>query len=201
MLWFGTNGGVSRDEPKTRAWVTFTLKDGLAGNDVQGIAVDGLGALWFGTNGGGVSRYEPKTGAWATFTKKDGLACNDVRDIAEDGLGVLWFGTKRRRSKPLRAQNRSMDDVRPERAASADDNVQTIMVSGADAAPGPERCGGGVSRYEPKTGAWATFTKKDGLAGNDVQAIAADGLGALWFGTSGDGVSRYEPEDRKRGPP
>lgn len=41
-------------------WTTYTVEEGLAFNDVNVIAVDGAGALWFGTNGGGVSRFQPE---------------------------------------------------------------------------------------------------------------------------------------------
>jgi ligand-binding sensor domain-containing protein len=50
--------------------------------------------------------------------------------------------------------------------------------------------GSGVSRYDPVSGAWQTFNKYDGLADNDVYAIAVGPDGALWFGTWGGGVSR-----------
>ena len=38
-----------------------------------------------------------------------------------------------------------------------------------------------------------SYTAKDGLAQNNVKAIAVDREGALWFGASG-GVSRFRPE-------
>ncbi|MFO0761690.1 MAG: two-component regulator propeller domain-containing protein [Byssovorax sp.] len=190
-LWFGTyGGGVSRYDPKTGAWATFTEKDGLVRNQVQAIAVDGAGALWFGTFGGGVSRYDPKTGAWVTFTEKDGLAFNDVHAIAVDGKGALWFGTFGggvSRYDPKTATWASFT----EKGGLANNNVQVIALD-EKGALWFGTYGGGVSRYDSKTGVWATFTKKDGLASNDVQAIAVDREGALWFGTNGGGVSRYD---------
>ena len=38
---------------------------------------------------------------------------------------------------------------------------------------------------------WTTFTTVDGLANNNVSTIIEASDGALWFGTSGGGVSRY----------
>ena len=38
---------------------------------------------------------------------------------------------------------------------------------------------------------WTTFTNANGLASNDVQAIAETRDGAIWFGTDG-GVSRFQ---------
>jgi ligand-binding sensor domain-containing protein len=42
------------------------------------------------------------------------------------------------------------------------------------------------------TGGWETFTPRDGLANNTTNAIFEDHTGAMWFATSGGGVSRYD---------
>jgi ligand-binding sensor domain-containing protein len=49
---------------------------------------------------------------------------------------------------------------------------------------------GGASRFDGET--WTTYTTADGLAHDQVNAIAIGPDGAVWFGTSG-GVSRYVP--------
>ncbi|MBD3385538.1 T9SS type A sorting domain-containing protein [candidate division KSB1 bacterium] len=45
--------------------------------------------------------------------------------------------------------------------------------------------------YSQESSKWTTYTTADGLAGNDVRAIAEDHEGAMWFGTD-KGVSRYK---------
>jgi ligand-binding sensor domain-containing protein len=72
-------GKVGRPTPQRTAYGT-----------VWAIAVDGEGAIWFGTDGG-VSRFDGQT--WTTYTEEDGLAFSDVNVIAVDGEGALWFGT------------------------------------------------------------------------------------------------------------
>ena len=91
-LWFGTGSGVSRFEPATGQWQTFTTKEGLGDNTVIAIHQSPEGALWFGTDGG-VSRFEPATGQWQTFTTKEGLGDNTVIAIHQSPEGALWFGT------------------------------------------------------------------------------------------------------------
>lgn len=49
---------------------------------------------------------------------------------------------------------------------------------------------GGVLRYDPRTGEYGRLTRLQGLAGNRVLSVAADGGGDLWFGTDGQGLSR-----------
>jgi ligand-binding sensor domain-containing protein len=83
---------VSRFDPlaEGEAWTTYTEEDGLASNWVYAIAVDGEGALWFGTDSG-VSRFDGQT--WTTYTAEDGLAADEITAMAVDGEGALWFGT------------------------------------------------------------------------------------------------------------
>ena len=110
-LWFGTEEGVSRLSPDTsgaksrqseydgQTWRGFTTADGLAGDVVGAIAVDGAGDLWFGNWGfyklsyaKGVSRYDGKT--FTTFTTKDGLV-NNKCVVAFRGQGrcsLVWHG-------------------------------------------------------------------------------------------------------------
>ena len=45
-----------------------------------------------------------------------------------------------------------------------------------------------VDEFDGST--WTTYTTADGLASNHVQAVAIDGAGQRWFGTS-SGVSQY----------
>jgi serine phosphatase RsbU (regulator of sigma subunit)/ligand-binding sensor domain-containing protein len=49
---------------------------------------------------------------------------------------------------------------------------------------------GGVSRYDGKS--FVNFSTKDGLAHNAVWSIHQDKSGAMWFGTAGGGVSKYD---------
>lgn len=52
----------------------------------------------------------------------------------------------------------------------------------------------GVAKYYLNAQQWQRFDTKDGLAHNFVLAVAVDGSGAVWFGTWGGGVSRYDPK-------
>ncbi|OGG49304.1 MAG: hypothetical protein A3F84_18565 [Candidatus Handelsmanbacteria bacterium RIFCSPLOWO2_12_FULL_64_10] len=189
VLWFGTQGGVSRfdrdgrrsGEPSGRGtWKTFTEKDGLGKGGVQAIAQDREGTFWFGTAEGGLSRYDGRT--WRTFTAKDGLA-NDLvsaivqdRDgragnyvlaILQDRKGDLWIGTWGEgvsRADPLRLAGA------PSELALSETKGQTS----SDLGP-----------------AFTTFTIRDGLTSNCVYSISQDREGRLWFGTQG-GACRYD---------
>ncbi|MEE8391039.1 MAG: two-component regulator propeller domain-containing protein, partial [Anaerolineae bacterium] len=51
---------------------------------------------------------------------------------------------------------------------------------------------GGVVRWDRTDGSYVKYTTADGLADNDVRAVAIDGAGHLWFGTGGGGVSKFD---------
>ena len=50
---------------------------------------------------------------------------------------------------------------------------------------------GGVLRYDLATRTYDRFTRVDGLAGNHVLSAVADDDGNVWFGTNGDGLSKF----------
>lgn len=177
------------------AWAdlqTFTVLDGLCGNDVLSMVEDSSGNLWFGTFDG-VCRYDGVT--WTTFTTADGLLSNNVRVIYEDSSGAIWFGS---------------DDTFSNNGVSRYDgktwttydfpygNVQTIFQDshGFIWVGQVHRCccwqdgyDCGVKRFDGVT--WRTFTTADGLADNNVFSIYEDASGTLWFAT-GNGLNQYD---------
>ena len=64
--------------------------DGLPGDKVSSLLVDGEGTLWVGTSSG-LARF--KNGRWARFTTSAGLPSNKINYLAEDGEGFLWIGS------------------------------------------------------------------------------------------------------------
>jgi len=72
-------------------WRTYTPADGLAGLQLQEIAQDREGYLWFATFHSGVSRFDGET--FRTFTRDDGLAGNLIMSILLDSRERLWFGS------------------------------------------------------------------------------------------------------------
>jgi len=87
-LWFGTDHGlVKYFAGQSRI---YTVRDGLADDDVKAIHETRDGKLWFGTYGG-LSYLEGER--FRSLTEADGLASNRVRVIHEDEDGTLWIGT------------------------------------------------------------------------------------------------------------
>ena len=91
-LWVGTSVGVMEIDLKTsKPRNTFTRDHGLANEYVFAVGIDTQGYKWFGTNAGGASRY--KDGKWKTYFPMHGLADYWVYAFANDKDGNLWIGT------------------------------------------------------------------------------------------------------------
>ena len=91
-LWIGTSAGVHAVDLRDRSVrQTFTREQGLANEYVFAIGIDHKGNKWFGTNSGGVSRY--KDGQWKTFFPMHGLADYWVYAFDSQRDGTFWIGT------------------------------------------------------------------------------------------------------------
>lgn len=95
-VWFGTNTHGVMQYANGIAFSKFTIKEGLAGNDVKAIYEARDGKLWFGTYGGvSIAECRARNAKCLikNYTTADGLASNAVRSIYEDADGVSWIGT------------------------------------------------------------------------------------------------------------
>jgi len=91
-MWVGTSSGVHEIDIKTnQPRNTFTRQQGLANEYVFAVGIDSKGYKWFGTNAGGASRY--KDGKWKTYFPMHGLADYWIYSFANDKKGDLWIGT------------------------------------------------------------------------------------------------------------
>ncbi len=116
------------------------------------------------------------------FAVEERLAGNDVHSLAVDAGGVLWVATNagvQRFTDPGAAAGL----VPITATASAPPGAHGLF-------PGPDggMWLGGQGAHFFDGDAWATYTVRDGLASELVQAIAADSQGRTWFGTD-DGLS------------
>jgi ligand-binding sensor domain-containing protein len=195
-LWFGTlSKGAARFDGKTLTY--FSEKDGLCGNSVVSIAEDRAGNLWLGTQSG-LSKFDGKT--FTNFTKKEGLCDDRVSNVLVDRAGIVWVGTWggvcRYDGRTFTAFEVPIPDVElpPYHATEywvteiMEDRQGNIWVG---------RDGYGACCYAPASGQFTHFTKKDGLASNNVQVIREDRQGNIWFGSRIGENDHPDPASRK----
>ena len=185
FLWFGTReNGISRYDGKNI--VNFTTNDGLATNFVWSIFQDREGFFWISSLSEGLSQYD--NSGFINFTTADGLASNTVSTIFQDRNGLLWFGTE---------NGISQYDGKTFINFTTDDGLAHNLVRSIF----QDRAGslwfatdGGVSQYED--GQFVNFDDRTvnfmTNRGLFIWAFYQDRDGFFWFGTSNDGVYRYD---------
>ncbi|MEO7445635.1 MAG: two-component regulator propeller domain-containing protein [Ferruginibacter sp.] len=150
-----------------KAFTTYTIRDGLAGNDVWSILLDSKGMLWAGTLNGmsmmdtklpvginGNRRFTPFSFPRADVASESRFTPKLAWAIYEDNMKNIWLATDGEGLRKFKMQENY--------------NLKMTAV------------------------AFITYTNKDGLAGNNVSSILQDKKGTLWFGTRENGVSRYD---------
>ena len=70
------------------SYTNYTIKDGLAGNNVYCSVQDKEGFIWFGTETG-LSRFDGTH--FKNYSIKDGLPDNEIIDMFCDSKGRVWF--------------------------------------------------------------------------------------------------------------
>jgi len=206
-------------------FVTFTAEDGLADNAVTSIMEDADGSLWFGTYNGvsRFDGHSFSTLAWpdsAAVTVLDivqtsagGIWIATNRGLFEyDGVAVTRFRPE------LTDLAEGVDSLFEDRDGRLWIGTATGAVAMLDGSaiksfgvesglpPGPvqdilqDRSGqiwiasrSGVGRFQD--GVFKSFSLGDTTERRDVQALAATEDGALWFGTNGGGLCRYDDDE------
>jgi ligand-binding sensor domain-containing protein len=189
--WFGTNGaGVYRYTAKSLTH--FTVKDGLADNQVIHIQEDDLGNIWFESGAFGISKFDGKK--ITTLITKVNITKgkeNDWRSKKNDlwfyaGGGVFRYSNPTLNYLPFDAANSNAQSNAP--FALSRYGVYCILKDksgnvwfGTQAE--------GVCKYDGKR---LTWFKEKGLAGPAVLGLFEDRKGNLWFGNNGAGLFRYD---------
>ncbi len=185
-IWVGTDGGgLSRITPGL-----FTLvgrRDGLASEQVTAVCPDGRGSIWVGTRGDGVccisggevSRIRAADALWGTI---------EVTALASDSGGRVWVGTERQGLLPLKdGQTEERIPLPLGGAINAlyHDQMGRLWIG--------QRTRNKVTVLED--GKPVVFDLANASGDIDIRVIAEDANGAMWFGTAGSGLWRWQ--DRK----
>ncbi|MES2799643.1 MAG: two-component regulator propeller domain-containing protein [Bacteroidota bacterium] len=189
--WFGTNAaGVYCYNGKTVKH--YTMKDGLAENQVINIQEDDFGNIWFGSGAFGISKFDGTK--FTTHTKNVKLAKGTETDWKSKN-NELWFNAG---AGAFRYSNSSLDYLPFETTSSNAKTIAPFSLSrygvytilkdkkgnvwfGTQAE--------GVCKYDGKA---LTWLKEKGLSGPAVLALFEDSKSILWFGNNGAGLFRYD---------
>ena len=175
-LWIGTRGG-GLVRFQDGQFTSYTKQDGLSSNNIKTLYEDENGTLWIGTIGGGLNRFDGES--FTHYTTEDSLPGSVILSITEGRAGSLWVGTEAGLAH-FRDGHFAVPSAlagRMVRALHLDENE--VLWAGTDQ---------GLTRIEEAY--VTTYTREDGLSGNDVSALHEDAFGALWISTLDGGLCR-----------
>ncbi|HSN56063.1 MAG TPA: two-component regulator propeller domain-containing protein [Candidatus Sulfomarinibacteraceae bacterium] len=160
---------------------TYTVADGLAGDQVTAIVQDHQGFLWIGT-ATGLSRFDGV--GFRSFGTGDGLPHAGVWSVFESSDGNLWVGTSGGLVRML--PERSAEGLAFEPVPGISRGVTAIA---EDPAAGLwVASGGSLFRcrlpLDRPCAAVGTGIRWPRAAGRSTEALLADSDGSLWIGTS-----------------
>lgn len=173
-FWFSTlSKGVAKYDGNKLIYETSM------GNRIVGIAEDSNANLWFGTNSG-IYKYDGKI--FTNYSVNDGLNDDMVSSILIDRKGFIWVGTWGGVCRFTGSDFIDFPIPKPDIELlpyQTTMNWTTEIMEDSKGNIWFGRDGYGATKYDGES--FTHFSKKDGLASNNITDIQEDKLGDIWF--------------------
>jgi signal transduction histidine kinase/ligand-binding sensor domain-containing protein len=169
-LWLATRIDLMRFDGVRFSTFKAGGEEGLESSTMQDLLIDPDGSMWVATLGGGVAHYQG--GKFHTYAVKDGLPSVDIHSLFRDSHGTVWVGT--RGAGIVRMVNRKFEKL----SVPIPPSRITALLEDADHSVWIATYGYGVFRLQNET--VRSFTIKDGLPDNRIDALCRDHLGRIW---------------------
>jgi signal transduction histidine kinase/ligand-binding sensor domain-containing protein/CheY-like chemotaxis protein len=159
--------------------------------------LDGDSLIWFGGDRA-FGRYDQRNSTYTYYhcalVDPDPFS-HFATVIHRDDQGIFWLGTP---NGLLRFDHRTgqwkLFTHDPQTANSLSGNA--VLSIEADPRSGDVLWlgidGGGLNKFDMRTGEVVRYSTKDGLPNNVVYSVLADGAGSLWMSTN-KGISKFDP--------
>ncbi len=187
-LWVGTLEGLVMYDIEADTAIKYTQGDGLLGNVVSALYVDGKKRVWIGSEGRGVTLM--RTGKlWPVYL---GFEFTPSA-FMEDQEGALWIGTMTRGVICFDPERNLVKQIYTVEEGGLLANL--IHLVNLDQYNniylGTNK---GLNIYNREEGRFFSYTSRSGFVGIETKpgASIVDQAGSLWFGTV-KGVTRYHP--------
>ncbi len=208
-LWFGTQSGLSRYDPRTDRFHNFQHDPdnqfSLSDNEIFGLFEDGEGFIWVATKNHGLNRFDPNTEEFTRFDHDPNdpqtLPSNAIQAIVQDLDGHLWFATgedglvsRDRNNGRFRHFKHDPDD--PDSLPHMNILDLTVLRSGKIALIS-DSSAVGLVLFDPHTGKPMQYKKKPGnpysLSTDTVHGVFEDRDGTLWVTHNNGKVDKADP--------
>ena len=181
-VWIGTSKGLLR--VVSGAVTSLDSRDGRP-QRVNALFEDREGTIWFGDSQGVQRLRENTFVTYSSLPPPENVSENNGA-LYPDEAGRLWFAPStgglywRRDFTVEHVKNDSLDN----------DVIYSIAGGQNEIWLGRQK--GGLTRLRPDTQSTQTYTAADGLAPGSVYCVYRSRDGAIWAGTLGGGVSRFQ---------
>jgi ligand-binding sensor domain-containing protein/signal transduction histidine kinase len=204
-VFYGSGNGLAILDRERRQLTQFSFapKD-LPNFPLTGASAmleDRAGNLWVGTFSDGLLKFDPEHQRFIRYrsdaTNPESLSEDRVTTLCEDHEGTIWVG---------------LGATEPSYFPSARPSFNALPLNGNNPANLHEKLvnslyadsegflwmgtTGALNRLDRATGEYVHFRVGEGDVASDVLSIVEDRTGALWAGTSGQGLARL---DRRTG--
>jgi ligand-binding sensor domain-containing protein/signal transduction histidine kinase len=220
-------GGLDRLDPATHTFTHYRHNPkepgSLSSDSIYALLTDHAGNLWVGTNSGGLNLLNRATGKFTHYTYKpndtSSLSSNVIIQLYEDREGTLWVSCvpdpKNHETGGLVSMNRITGKFTRFQHDSTNSKSlsNNIVISMMEDSKGNFWVGtnkNGLQTLNRATGEFTHYTydpshperlspppvlKEAGA--NFITFIEEDAKGAIWIGTSAQGINKYDPETKE----
>ncbi|MEG1583540.1 MAG: two-component regulator propeller domain-containing protein, partial [Anaerovorax sp.] len=170
-------------------WQTYLKEPNKpAVNEIRNMVAAADGGIWMGTKNG--IHYATSQGAITkSYTTANGLPVNWVYDVVPDSKGGLWatqgydYGNLDNNKGIVYISNTG--EITNHTTENTDRKLPHNFVQALELdSSGNLWIGsfGGLTKFNPATNTWKTYTKADGLPALSVNVLTKDSKGGLWIG-------------------
>ena len=151
---------------------------------------------------GGLDKFDTNSETYSSITLSTDTTASEpiVLSFYQDALKNIWAGTSRGlfRVDPSGKTSHVAEYDAKDTTGISNNNIYCIVER--DEEPGilwlGSTDGGGLNRFDTRTGTAQHITTKDGLADNTIYGLLVDNNGTLWMSTNG-GISNYNPDTKQ----
>lgn len=191
-IWIGTfYNGINYLPPYSGQFEGYSEANGnglFTGTIISRFCEDEDGKIWIASDDGGLSRFDPVRRRFEDFPGRAAFANDNVHALCIDGDN-LWVGTYGKNIRILNRKTGAIKDYRDREPEGT--SIYTIF---------KDRRGqiwtgsmSSVCRYDRPTDSLTRIEQVNAI----VIDMKEDAKGYLWIATQGDGLYRYQPEQKE----
>jgi diguanylate cyclase (GGDEF)-like protein len=209
-IWLTSGSGLYVIDPENKTFRHYRReKDNplsLSTDILNAVFIDSKDRVWIGTDKLGAHLYQPATDDFmhipSSATEPGVFGPAGITDIFEDDEGSLWFAVS---SFGVQRISEHLEKFTAIGAGPGEQQLSwelmTELVEGRHGDIWIGTDGGGLNRYDPKSGKIQKYVHDPdnprSLSSNSVLSLEEDSKGRIWAGTWMGGLNRIEPKTGK----